>query len=534
MKYLSRKSFGYCFRIRVPVDLIDIMGQREIKYSLGTSNRRKAERQSKKLAKRIKVLFRKLRNGCVMLSRDEIKRLVRKFVDETKAEIEQRYDTNREILDHSSYFDQLDTLTCIQSELKEELAYRDRSGVYHLVDDLLKSEGRPIDRNSSCYQKLANEILKAVIHLFEHEINLAGTGGLNTGIAAEILKESECKDFGDISSKTQSHFMDQVADAFWKENSSNWKPRTVTENRTFHEHLLKYLNPDRMIHTVDYQTGREYKALLVTTRTNRRKLMSPARVDMYLGYASQLFNWAIKQHYTELNPFAGLQFGKKVQKRADKQREAFTVNDLKKMFVESEYFGQDKWGKANHPHFFWIPLLGLFTGARLEEIAQLYVKDVKVIDGVACLDINETRPDQSVKTGEQRLIPLHDFLVKELDFIRYVEGLSKEIRVFPNLKRVNHRYSHGFSMWFSKFRNRCGVKGKKTFHSFRHLVTSSLLEKDVQEYRIAQLVGHTIENQTTGRYGKRFKLKILKEKVIDLLTYPIDLSHLKESKWANY
>ena len=88
--------------------------------------------------------------------------------------------------------------------------------------------------------------------------------------------------------------------------------------------------------------------------------MSPARVDLYLGYAAQVLNWAVKQYYTEKNPFKSLQYGKKKRKRADKQRDAFTKEDLKAMFVDSRYFGKDKWGKAVHPHFFWIALLGLY------------------------------------------------------------------------------------------------------------------------------------------------------------------------------
>jgi integrase len=110
--------------------------------------------------------------------------------------------------------------------------------------------------------------------------------------------------------------------------------------------------------------------------------MSSARVDLYLGYASQVFKWARKNYRKdiEINPFEGLQLGKKARKRPDMQRDAFTTNDLKKMFVDSRYFGQDKWDKCKHPHFFWIALLGLYTGARMEEIGQLYVCFQKVLD----------------------------------------------------------------------------------------------------------------------------------------------------------
>ena len=159
--------------------------------------------------------------------------------------------------------------------------------------------------------------------------------------------------------------------------------------------------------------------------------------------------------------------------------------------------------------------------------------DIQQIEKVWLLNINENRPDQSVKTDEQRLVPLHDFIVKDLKFIDYVQSLPQEGRVFPQLNRTEHRYTHGFSQWFGKYKKRCGItEDNKSFHSFRHTLTTHLLEKDVEDYRIAWLVGHAIENQTTGRYGKKFYPEIFKGKVVDVIEYDIDLSHLKKSKFV--
>ena len=63
-------------------------------------------------------------------------------------------------------------------------------------------------------------------------------------------------------------------------------------------------------------------------------------------------------------------------------------------------------------------------------------------------------------------------------------------------------------------------------------LTTCLLKQDVPDYRIAQLVGHVSDSQTTGRYGKRFEPEMLKEKVVDKIDYGIDLSHLRNSKFV--
>jgi integrase len=164
------------------------------------------------------------------------------------------------------------------------------------------------------------------------------------------------------------------------------------------------------------------------------------------------------------------------------------------------------------------------------------VADVIEHDGRWCLNIVQDKPDKSVKTEEKRLVPLHPFLINDLNFIGYVRNLpDQEGRVFPKLKRINHRYGHNIGRWFSEFKKRCGISappGKKTFHSFRHTFINHLKQNDVREKYIAEFVGHSNQSITMGRYGKKFDVNKLYEKVVKNLNYGIDLSHLKKSKYV--
>ena len=62
----------------------------------------------------------------------------------------------------------------------------------------------------------------------------------------------------------------------------------------------------------------------------------------------------------------------KSSKRADEERDAFTAGDLKLIFSGDYSSLKDK-----RPDRFFIPLILLHTGARVGEIAQLAVNDVK-------------------------------------------------------------------------------------------------------------------------------------------------------------
>jgi integrase len=268
------------------------------------------------------------------------------------------------------------------------------------------------------------------------------------------------------------------------------------------------------------------------TRNKKGKPLSKRRINMYLSFASQLFNYAERNHFIDRNPFKGLQISEK-KTRVDELRDVFDTEDLKKVFCYSKEYLEDD---HIQPHNFWVPILGLYTGCRLEELCQLYVSDLIEIDGTWCLNIVEDKPDKSVKTGEKRVVPLHPFIIEDLNFVGYVKSLSnQEGRVFPDLKRINNRYGHYFSRWFSQFKKKSGIvapSGKKTFHSFRHTLINHLKQNDVPEHYIAEFVGHAVQSITMGRYGKKYKPDKLFENVVLKLDYGIDLSHLKNSRFV--
>ncbi|TOB10324.1 hypothetical protein CGK12_24715, partial [Vibrio parahaemolyticus] len=80
------------------------------------------------------------------------------------------------------------------------------------------------------------------------------------------------------------------------------------------------------------------------------------------------------------NPFTKLQVKKET--RASEERKVFTESDLKKIFSLDVFKRRSK--DAWH---YWLPILGLYTGARINELCQLYTDNVKEVEGIWCINI---------------------------------------------------------------------------------------------------------------------------------------------------
>ena len=197
------------------------------------------------------------------------------------------------------------------------------------------------------------------------------------------------------------------------------------------------------------------------------------------------------------------------------RRKAFDREDLAKLFGTSEYI------KATFPkpYMYWVPLIALYTGARINEIAQLHVADFREIEEIPVISIDDEGDEKRLKTGAaKRLIPVHPELIR-LGLLKYVEQLrqKKAIRLFMELQPRRDGFGQTVSKWFGRYRERCGVNEEgKVFHSFRHTVIDGLKQAGEQKEKIAALVGHEDDSVTFGRYGKDYQPRVLLEVVCKL------------------
>ncbi|PTP02765.1 hypothetical protein CWN88_09900 [Vibrio splendidus] len=228
--------------------------------------------------------------------------------------------------------------------------------------------------------------------------------------------------------------------------------------------------------------------------------LSSESVKDYIQKCSSFFEWCLQMELTDINPFKGMRFRK--TRKDSEAKNAYSHVDLQKLF-STEIHTQKKY---KHPHYYWLPLLGYFTGARLNELCQLYQADLFQRESTWVIQINDKYEGQRLKNAfSRRLIPVHPKLI-ELGFLDFVQNIKHE-RIFPELKNQRDGFGSAASKWFSRFKSKLGFSKGHDFHSFRHTVATQFKQNDVSSLIAGAILGHAQNNITYDRYGKDFEPK---------------------------
>jgi len=166
---------------------------------------------------------------------------------------------------------------------------------------------------------------------------------------------------------------------------------------------------------------------------------------------------------------------------------------------------------------YWLPLLGLYHGNRLEEFAQLHRSDVRCEDGIWYMDINDEDQKQLKNEQSKRRVPVHPF-IQELGFLEYVKSVAPEPkgRIFPQLRSggPDKKFGYFFTKWWTQYRKDIGVYQKKLdYHSFRSGVTTKLSAANISLDVRNELLGHEGQSIDQQNYLKRLPLRILADAI---------------------
>ena len=558
-----KDSSNFSFRRAIPKDLVEHFGKKVIKFSLNTSDRKKAEELARIKAVETDQQFEEARRQMapqiVELSDTEIERLAL-LISHTMLEADDSMRMDGSFADQTM-FDRFKAEGDQRlSEARAALGRGDLSPVEDVVSDLLQHHGYEMDKGTEEYRKLGMAVLRAYVDASDkQQQRRQGIVIPTPAVPAETQKAESKPDRPKAELMTIEEAVEKYID-FKTNGPKPWASSSQKDIPPQVRQFAEIVGKDKLIGDLNRDDMRLYwdsmmklpsrrmtkpyrdKTLKQLLRMNipEGERLSPKTLDTRFTNIKTFMNWAEDEGcFDKARPLNKVLIAPDPEPTAPK-RTTFDQSDLEQIFHP------DRYGKGKlftKPWHYWMPLLALFTGARAEELAQLYTSDIKQIGGVWVIDINEIG-DKRVKTkAGRRRVPLHPFIIS-LDFLEFVEWAKRQKgeQLFKELKirKSSGNRSGAVSQWFTRYRRTCGVGAMDgvsslTFHSFRHTVITWCKHHDINRDKYKEVVGHErgeVRDVTSGYEAAQLTEKLLHE-VIEPIDFhsTIPLDHLKEINW---
>ena len=376
---------------------------------------------------------------------------------------------------------------------------------------------------------------------------------MDTSYENKLLSIEKYKQDQNRSNKTIA----EVVDDYENDPSHSWAEKTRVTYMHQHRLIKEFFGSEtkltdltrnqceefqRMIQQYPANATKKYpdmsfKQAIRKANKEDSKLLSISSQNDYLTKLTSIFAWAVDTDRMDRNPAKRLSIADKTPNK--QKRSSFTINQLNSVFSSPLYTGSinDERGfnqvgnSVTKRSRYWLPLLGLFTGARLNELAQLDVADIMEESSISLIDINDNSDDKRLKTiNATRKVPVHPELIK-MGFLNYVTQKRSEgaVKLFPELdNKQTGAYSYIPSKLFANFLKQIGVKTPKiNYHSFRHTFRDAMRRAHLRSYTEDALCGWA-SGIVKDEYGSEEFLKELHE-AVSQISYPgLDLSHLYE------
>ncbi|WP_282129817.1 site-specific integrase [Roseobacter litoralis] len=301
---------------------------------------------------------------------------------------------------------------------------------------------------------------------------------------------------------------------------AHWSDQMTGKARGFLAVLLEFFGDDRPMADITRHDASELKKVVQELPVNRNikpetkdlplldaikvegvQKVSIETVNNHLAMFFRFWSWAERHGHAPQKLFENMKVAK--MKRTVGGRKAYTKAQTAKLFAEltENYTGLVK--KDDHK---WGALLGLFTGARLNEIAQFEYGDVDKEEGIWFLNITDEGDNKKrVKANaSRRKVPIHSELMR-LGFLDWVATKAKEPRLFMSFSYdQKDGYGRNLGRWFNgPFLKGIGMKEDGlVFHSLRYTMVERLAQDDVPEPLYQDIVGHERQGVTQQVYNK--------------------------------
>lgn len=582
--YLAQRrgSVNWYFKVKVPSDLVTAFGRAQIWKSLQTSDLAEAKRRVRDEADAFDKQCRAVRErvtadgndtvgsvALTSLSEAAIREMVVSWFDHLNAEGKRQHET-------APPQDRAEALHLLDQDEQGMIASDEQSsiGTYQVALRLMRANDiRLIKRAAGAVRRWS---ATGSFEVARDDATSAQFRQLLT-----LLRRGQLEDLRRDRSRLQGDFRDTAFDVLFQQRQGAsgkslaqtiaafrdepQRAGLIAKSKQTYDAVFRLaaevFGNDRLVRDIGREDCKAFRATVqalpanATKRFPGRSLMEvaklnvpvserlhPTTVNHYVHSLAALMNYAHNEGWIGQNPAKGLAI-KGVKKRH--RRDPFTAAELSAIFRAPLYTGcvDDENGYAtpgsSRPRRgrFWIPLVGLFSGMRQGEIAQLRTDDVRFYQGVLCIFIaaDDAEVDEAdrkrVKTeAGECYVPVHPTL-EEIGFAQHVERMREAgaTRLFPDIARGADEYFSPFSKWFSRFLAAAGVKSKRNaFHSFRHTFRDAMREASVPPDVVTAL-GGWVRGGMEEHYGSgRITAPVLQEHMRRIRYDKLDLSHIAE------
>jgi integrase len=239
--------------------------------------------------------------------------------------------------------------------------------------------------------------------------------------------------------------------------------------------------------------------------------LSKGTINKLIGGVQAVVVWArdqgvIPDDVQWADPFAKMRL-----EEDQSDREPFSTAELKLLFGTPVFTASERPKGGQGEAAYWLPLLGLFTGARRGELAGLTLADVgpeKTSGHPVIILAENKRRNRSLKTpSSARTIPLHPELIR-LRFMDFVQDVRRthgdSAWLFPEIAPDRKGGVSAWTKWFSRYIRAHGINDKNNvFHSLRHNFKDALRAAKVPEDLNDALTGHSTRGSVGRSYGAK-------------------------------
>lgn len=579
---LLRRNHTYYIRISIPRCLNNIVKSREIRYSLHTNDYFEALERLRRESYRADCLIRcimRIEKSCLLFDDNDIDAALMQRLDDIDYFCQDNYSSIRKgsktFKDISLFsLEKLDSLDRYEIEQNDAVFDHKMCQTSAFVRSYLtKLKDKPT--TSSSTKQLIDKVLLGNVHIGSlaknmnlrkenklwyiellhrlDDIEIDTESRIQTIVEGKIYQTPDPRirclsdaltikkqnELASYTPKSKTKWNDIVQKLnVYRKNRKNTADTTLKDNFTYAD-TLKSLLKREYVEDITYQDCRDVSEYIYNVPKNWKQnfpnselydivrdtsltyeKLSKKTMKKYIVFLKSLLLFARKEKLDVISDFSDALDIPPIQDGDEINIESYTQDELVKIFGSDSYPS-----RYDRKYFakFWIPLIGLYTGARLNEICQLYVDDIRKENGIFYFNITRDRPDQFTKNTQSiRKVPIHSKLI-ELGFLDFVKAVkkSKKDRIFYNLtfQKKNH-YAGSTSTAYGRYLDKIGITDRsKVFHSFRHNIETILAHKKVPQSMINAMCGWKNKSIPELNYLDKYPLSLL-QKEMESLQYP--------------